>query len=130
MRAETVICFSLFLAILYGCRTEHIADSTAESHYNSSTRVVSDSIFLHDSVFVREKADTVYLTRYRTQYRERLMRDTVVVCDTIYRQHTVTRTVQKEYSNRLWWWLLLPVVLLLWRVGLIDWLRQIIKKKE
>lgn len=130
MKAVRGICFSFLLATLFGCRAEYVADSTAESSYNLVERVVSDSVFVHDSVFVRENADTVYLTRYRTQYRESLRRDTVVIRDTIYKQHTVTRTVQKGSSRCVWWPLLLLVLFLLWRVGGFDWLRQITKKKE
>lgn len=130
MRVVTGICFSFLLVMLFGCRAEYVADRTAESSYNFIERMVSDSVFLHDSVYVHENADTVYLTRYRTLYRERLRRDTVVICDTIYKQHTVARPEQKSSSRRIWWPLLLPVLLLLWRVGLFDWLRQIIKKKE
>lgn len=130
MRVVIGICFSFLLATLFGCRAEYVADRTAESSYNLVERVVSDSVFVHDSVFVRENADTVYLTRYRTQYRESLRRDTVVIRDTIYKQHTVTRTVQKGSSRCVWWPLLLPVLFLLWRVGGFDWLWQITKKKE
>ena len=41
-----------------------------------------DSIFVQDSVYIREKADTVYITRWRTEYKEALRVDTVQVVRT------------------------------------------------
>ena len=40
---------------------------------------VHDSIYLRDSVFVERKGDTVYLNKWRTHYRERLVHDTIIV---------------------------------------------------
>ena len=36
-----------------------------------------DSIHTHDSVFVKSKADTIYINHWRTVYRDRVVRDTV-----------------------------------------------------
>lgn len=40
---------------------------------------IHDSIYLRDSVFVEKKGDTIYLNKWRTHYRERLIHDTLVV---------------------------------------------------
>ena len=40
---------------------------------------IHDSIYLRDSVFVEKKGDTIYLNKWRTQYRERLIHDTIIV---------------------------------------------------
>jgi hypothetical protein len=45
--------------------------------------IVRDSVFLYDSVFVKEKEDTVYLERYRYLYRDKIVRDSVLINDTI-----------------------------------------------
>lgn len=62
-----------------------------------SVRVVDvrrDSIFVQDSVIIREKADTVFVTRWRTEYREALRVDTVNVVrtDSI---HTIVEVEKK-----------------------------------
>ena len=40
---------------------------------------IHDSIYLRDSVFVEKKGDTIYLNKWRTHYRERLIHDTIIV---------------------------------------------------
>ena len=48
-------------------------------------RLQRDSIFVKDSVFLKEKNDTVYLTKWRVEYREALRVDTfnIVKVDSI-----------------------------------------------
>ena len=43
------------------------------------TKVQHDSIYVRDSVVVRDAADTVYVTKWRVEYRQKLMHDTVSV---------------------------------------------------
>lgn len=38
-----------------------------------------DSIYVHDSVTIHEKGDTIWLTRWRTEYRDRIVRDTAYI---------------------------------------------------
>lgn len=40
---------------------------------------IHDSIYLRDSVFVERNGDTIYLNKWRTHYRERLIHDTIIV---------------------------------------------------
>ena len=40
---------------------------------------IHDSIYLRDSVFVEKKGDTIYLNKWRTHYRERLIHDTLII---------------------------------------------------
>ena len=41
-----------------------------------------DSVYIADTTIIREKADTVYITRWRTEYKEALRVDTVQVVRT------------------------------------------------
>ena len=66
------------------------SDTTAIHTANTAHR---DSIYLHDSVFVRIRADTVYLERWHTRWRDR----ETVRTDTIHVQSTTTETVQVRY---------------------------------
>lgn len=63
---------------------------------------IRDSIYLRDSVIVREKGDTLWVERWHTAWRERLVRDT------IYRTHTDTLVSiserVKEVKKPLTWW--------------------------
>lgn len=105
----------------------------------------ADSVMLRDSVFIREKSDTVYYTKYRTIYKERLRVDTVMRCDTIYRDREVVveRARDVESKGSLYWKLPLVALalLLLWRTGLwralldvtmktIDLCKRVFRSKE
>ena len=63
--------------------------SCTRTMYVPVTSVQHDSIYLHthsrdsivvrDSVTIREKGDTVWLTRWRTEYRDRIRTDTAYI---------------------------------------------------
>jgi hypothetical protein len=64
-------------------------------------------VYLRDSVFVRERADTVFVDRTHTKtvYRERVRVDTLRVRDTVNVVRTETLTVTTEVEvNRLTGW--------------------------
>ena len=76
---------------LTACRTLQTVSDTTALHTASTAR--RDSIFLHDSVFVRIRADTVYLENWHTRWRDR----ETVKTDTINLTETNTETVEKPY---------------------------------
>lgn len=81
-------------------------------HHNLANRVVRDSIFIHDSVSVISRADTVFLERVRTQYCDKVRIDTFLKRDTIYSERVVTVEKAKPRILTLRW-LLLPLLLVL-----------------
>ena len=76
---------------LTACRTLQTVSDTTALHTASTAR--RDSIYLHDSVFVRIRADTVYLEKWHTRWRDR----ETVRTDTIRVLTTTTETVQVRY---------------------------------
>ena len=92
MKGTGKIWFSLLVLALCACRTApgNITGNEVYVHTGIVEHFVRDSVFLHDSIFVRERPDTVFFTRYRTLYKENTIRDTVLMCDTLYRERTVT----------------------------------------
>ena len=72
-----------------------------ETVRTDSVRVVDvrrDSIYIMDSVIVKSKADTVYITRWRTEYNEALR------IDTLLRERIDTMTVEKTVEKQLTEW--------------------------
>lgn len=65
-----------------------------------------DSVFIHDSIFIREGGDTVVHERWRTCFRDRIVHDTVLEhrTDTIVKTETVEKVVevQKKGSDAGW----------------------------
>ena len=121
------IVVSLFLLLVVGCRAHETTVSDRVSTSTHIERVLVDSVVLRDSIVIRERYDTVFYTKYRTLYKERIKVDTVVRCDTIYAERMIS--VEKKEKNRVLWWLIIPLIAVLWKIGLLDFLRNLIMKK-
>ncbi len=78
--------------LLPACSVEHSLTST-DNRQQLTAHIQRDSIYLQDSVFVRIRADTVYLEKWHTKWREK----EVVHTDTIQVETTRTETVQVRY---------------------------------
>lgn len=122
MKSITKIILSSLSFLLLACSTVRETNDTvyvSQDNFVGHTRV--DSVLLRDSIFIREKSDTVFYTKYRTIYKERLRVDTIVRCDTIYREReVVVEKVRSAGSNKSFLWKVLLAVLalfLLWRTG-------------
>ena len=70
-----------------------VRSSTESNHTRLSNNIQRDSIYLHDSIFVHIRADTVYLEKWHTRWRDR----ETVKTDTITLTETKTETVEKPY---------------------------------
>ena len=114
MRGAEKIWFSVLLLLLCGCRTVRDSHESTDIRIRTNVveRLLKDSVFVHDSIYVHERSDTVFFTKYRTLYKEKLVRDTIYVCDTLYKERIVTEYVSREATCSRWWWLLLFLLLL------------------
>jgi hypothetical protein len=135
MRNVTKIILNLLLLPLFACSTvEKTSDVGFVSQQNFVGRTRVDSVMLRDSIFIREKSDTVFYTKYRTLYKERLRVDTIVRCDTLYRdREVVVERIRDEGCRSPFYRKLLPVALVLasivlWRTGLWRVLLNVIMK--
>ncbi len=70
-----------FLALLMcSCKTiEYVPVIEKEVHHDSIyfTKVQRDSVWLHDSISVKEKGDTIRIERWHTKYIDREVHDTI-----------------------------------------------------
>ena len=66
------------------------------------TKVLKDSVFLHDSISVKEKGDTVLIEKWHTKYVEKQVHDTTYISntDTVPQPYPVPEYVEKKLS---WW---------------------------
>jgi len=72
----------LLLSVCSSCRTpQYIPVETVKTEYRD--KILRDSIFLYDSVSVKEKGDTLLLERYRYLYKDKIIRDSIFKTDTI-----------------------------------------------
>lgn len=92
------------VALLTGCKTrerivEHVRTDTL-----IQLRHERDSIYLHDSTYVRERGDTLYIERWHTSWRDRVRTDTVRVSHTDSVPVPYAVEVVKEVERPLTWW--------------------------
>ena len=86
-----------------GCRTTRYVPVVARS---TDTLVsysrVRDSVYLHDSTYIRNVGDTVFVDRWHTRWRERVRLDTVYVSkvDSVVKPYVV----EKEKAVVRWRW--------------------------
>lgn len=89
----------LTLAICSSCRSvKYVPVETVRVDSLYLTIHERDSIHIKDSIYIREKGDTVFVERWRTQYRDRGRTDTLYIDRT--REVQVPYPVEKELT---WW---------------------------
>lgn len=96
-----LVTFALLSVLVTSCGaarkqidTIYLRDTT----YISKVQV--DSVFRHDSVFVKEKNDTIYIYKEKVRDRYRLLRDTVYrhKVDSVYIDRVREVKVEKELT--------------------------------
>lgn len=93
------IVILLLLLILGSCRSRHLPiseNNTADSLRAISVR--SDSIVVHDSIYIVERGDTVFHYKYKYIYRDRVLHDTLHH----HRCDTITQFVEVEKQLTFW----------------------------
>jgi hypothetical protein len=99
MKKKVVFC--AFALLCFACGTiRYVPVESVRTEYRD--KIVRDSIFRYDSIFVREKGDTVFLERYKYLYMDRIVRDSVFMNDTIRVPYPVE--VIKEVKKPLSGW--------------------------
>lgn len=89
-------CIIAMCFLLSGCKTiEYVPKVETKIEYRD--RVERDTTFVRDSVYIRQKNDTIYVDKYKYIYREHIKTDTSFVyqSDTI----TIVQEVEKKLSR-------------------------------
>ena len=94
----------LVAVLMAGCKTKEKV-VTVEKVRNDTTYITKhqhDSVWLHDSIHVTEKGDTIRIERWHTKYVEKATHDTLYQAthDTIPQPYPVEKLVERELS---WW---------------------------
>ena len=93
------------LALLASCRqVEYVTVEKIRTDTTYITKWQRDSVWMHDSIMVTEKGDTIRIERWHTKYVEKQVHDTTYVAthDTIPDPFPV-ETI-KEVPAELSWW--------------------------
>ena len=91
------LLFTLTLCIS-SCRMKNIPVEIARVDSIYFSAIHRDSIIVRDSIYIVEKGDTVYKTKFKYIYRDRIIHDTIFTqkCDTI------TKVVEVEKKSSIW----------------------------
>ena len=117
-----VIIAMVLCAMLFGCTTTKYVPVI--EHRTDTVRITQqqrDSIYLHDSIRVSEKGDTVRIEKWHTRYIERTSHDTIYQAthDSIPVPYKVTEYVERKRSKMEWGLIAIGTIALL---GFIVWL--------
>ena len=92
---------ALILCLCCSCQqVRYIPVETTKTEYRD--KLQRDSVYLYDSVYVKEKGDTLIMERYRYLFREKLIRDSIHINDTIRVPYPVE--VAKQVKKPLTGW--------------------------
>lgn len=126
------LCLVILVALLFvGCKTKERV-VTVEKVRNDTTYITKhqrDSVWLHDSIHVTEKGDTIRIEKWHTKYIEKATHDTLYQhkTDSVPVPYPVEKLVERELS----WWQQTRLHLaniMLWLLG-IGGVLFILKKK-
>lgn len=93
-----VFLCGVILASMGSCKSvQYVPVETVRHDSVFITQHSKDSIYLHDSIHIVEKADTVLIERWHTRWRDRLRTDTIYISkvDTIQVPYPVERKLSK-----------------------------------
>lgn len=95
-----IVVLMFILTVLSGCKTVYVPVDRVHTEYRD--RIQQDSIYIRDSVYVREKGDTVWFTRWRVEFRDRIKVDSIHIHDSVPVPYPVE--VIKTVEKKLTWW--------------------------
>lgn len=75
-----IFAIVVIIMMMYSCKSiEYVPVIEKEVHHDSIyfTKVQRDSVWLHDSISVKEKGDTIRIEKWHTKYIEREVHDTI-----------------------------------------------------
>ena len=81
MKYLSGILLALGLLLLVGCgvRVKTVEVERLKVEYKDRLKMVRDSIYQHDSIYIERRGDTVYQDRWHTRWREMVRHDTAYI---------------------------------------------------
>lgn len=122
------LILSLFLAtlMLFGCRTTEIVREVPVEVIRHVQRSDTVTTVRTDSVFIRERNDTVWIEKYKTLYRDKITVRVDTVPTVVRLKETITVTEIKKVRGVIWWSGIVALIALC--VGIVYGLLRIKKK--
>ena len=103
----------LLMLILCGCRTEYVPLETVKYDSLMITKLMRDSVFVRDSVYLKEKGDTIY------KYKDRFVYVYKNRVDTFFAEKIREIEVPVPVERKLTWWERVKLDYAEWVFGMI-----------
>ena len=128
-----LVAVAVLALLMCSCKSvEYVPVIEKEVHHDSIyfTKVQRDSVWLHDSISVKEKGDTIRIEKWHTKYIEREVHDTIYQAkrDSIPVPYEVIKYVEKKLSKTQKGFMTLGIMTLM--AGVIFgafWLKKILR---
>ena len=96
-----IIMGLLLCSMLSGCTTtKYVQVPVVHNDTTIVTKHQRDSIWLHDSTYIKEKGDTVRIEKWHTKYIEKQVHDTTYIA----KVDTIREVFTNEVEKPLTWW--------------------------
>lgn len=95
-----ILILILFL-MLVSCKTKTVYVPVENTRIEYIDKIQRDSIYLRDSLIIKEKGDTIFIEKYQYLYKDKIVRDSVFIRDSIQVPYPVEVPV---YTNKINWY--------------------------
>ena len=123
----------LFLLFMCGCRTEYVPIESVRYDSVMIEKLMRDSVFVRDSVYLQEKGDTIY------KYKDRFVYVYKNRVDTFFAEKIREKEVPVPVERKLSWWERVKLKYAEWVIGALvaialvyalrQWLARKIRKE-
>ena len=103
----------LFLLLLCGCRTEYVPIESVRYDSVMIEKLMRDSVFVRDSVYLKETGDTIY------KYKDRFVYVYKNRVDTFYAERVREIEIPVPVERKLTWWESVKLKYAEWMIGVV-----------
>ena len=103
----------LFLLLLCGCRTEYVPIESVQYDSVMIEKLMRDSVYVRDSVYLKEKGDTIY------KYKDRFVYIYKNRVDTFFVEKIREIEIPVPVERKLTWWERVKLNYAEWVIGVI-----------
>lgn len=99
-----LVAMIIYAIVASSCtRTVYVPQTTVRIDSVYLTQYKRDSVYLHDSIFMKQKNDTIFLEKYHTKYIERTSVDTLYIstADTLIVPYPVEKKLSKWQAYKM-----------------------------
>lgn len=120
----------MIFTLLFGCKTiKYVPVETIKIEYKDKLKIEKDTIIQHDSIYIRDSGDTIFIERfkYMYKYRDRIVQDSIHIQDSIQVPYPVEMKIEVNKLTKWQSWQIISFRILV-LAGLLYGLYQLKKK--